>query len=178
MDNSQRITTASRRLKKVCSGLIIFLPLINAVFWVFFNPLRAIGFPVSLPIPVNYDLPGLTRFLAFLVELIPLSAVVYGLLKLRALFMLYQNGMIFTAKNVSCFRSLGRTLIAWMICDVIRNALLSVVLTMNNPPGQKIFTVGLNSADFTGIFVGIVIIIIAWVMDEARKIQEDQELIL
>jgi hypothetical protein len=178
MDNSQRITIAGKRLKNVCSGLIIILPLTCALFWIFFNQINQKGIPVPLPVLVTHDLPILTRSLAFLAELIPLCTILYGLFRLRALFILYQNGMIFTAKNVSCFRSLGRTLIAWMICDVIRNSLLSMILTMNNPPGKRSITVGLNSADFTGIFVGIVIITIAWVMDEARKIQEDQELIL
>jgi hypothetical protein len=174
MDNSQRITIASRKLKKVCSGLIVLLPLVCILFWTFFNQINSGGFPMSLPVLVNHDLPALTRFLSFLSELIPLSAVIYGLLKLRALFMLYQNGKIFTEENVTCFRSLGRSLIAWMICDVIRNSLLSMILTMDNPAGQKILLVGLNPADFTGIFVGIVILIITWVMDEARKIQEEQ----
>lgn len=111
-------------------------------------------------------------------EMIPMAAMIYGLLKLRELFGLYEKGLIFTEKNVTCFRSLGRTLIIWVICDVVKNSLISIVLTLPNPPGHRMITVGLYSADFTAIFVGIVILIIAWVMDEARKIQEDQALII
>jgi hypothetical protein len=61
---------------------------------------------------------------------------------------------------------------------VVKNSLLSVVLTLPNPPGHRVVTLGLYSADFTAIFVGIVILFIAWVMDEARKLQEDQALII
>ena len=39
-------------------------------------------------------------------------------------------------------------------------------------------TVGLDSSDFGGIFVGVMILTITWVMDEARKIKEDQELFI
>ena len=53
-----------------------------------------------------------------------------------------------------------------------------MILTLNNPPGKRVVAVGLYSADFSGIFVGIVILVITWVMDEARKIKEDQELFI
>lgn len=183
MKNTHRITVASRRLRHTCTGLIFFLPLASVLFWTFFNQLYD---PVStlptsmfpLPVRVSQDLPVTIRLLAIATEMIPMAAMIYGLLKLRELFGLYENGLIFTARNVACFRSLGRTLIAWVLCDVVKNSLLSVVLTLPNPPGQRVITLGLYSADFTAIFVGFVILIIAWVMDEARIIEEDQALII
>ena len=178
MENSQRITTVSRNLRRTCTGLIYGLPIACALVWTFFNRLYTLVPMIPLPVHVNPDLTALTRFLAFLVDLIPLGAVIYGLQKLRSLFGLYENRMIFTEQNVDCFRSLGRALILWVIGDVVRNSLLSVVLTINNPPGQRVITFGLYSADFTAIFVGIVILVISWVMDEGRKIQEDQALIV
>jgi len=60
----------------------------------------------------------------------------------------------------------------------VRTSLLSVILTMGKPPGQRLLVVGLDSGDFTGVFVGVVVLIISWVMDEGRKIEEDQALII
>jgi hypothetical protein len=133
---------------------------------------------MPLPVHVNHALPGLTRLLAFLADLIPLSAIIYGLQKLRALFRLYENRMIFTEQNVDCFRSLGRALLVWVVCHVVRTSLLSVILTIDNPPGQRILALMFDSGDFAGVFVGLVVLIISWVMDEGRKIQEDQALIV
>ena len=178
MGNSQRITIASRRLRKICTGLIFFMPVMCAFFWIFFNQLYDLTPMISLPVRVTQDLSGWTRFFAFLCDLMPLAAMIYGLRRLRDLFGYYENGLVFTEQNVDCFRSLGRGLIAWVICNVGRNMLLSIVLTLSNPPGQRLIAIGLYSADFVGIFVGIIILIIAWVMDEARKIQEDQALII
>ena len=110
--------------------------------------------------------------------MIPMVVIIFGLRKLESLFSLYEQGLIFTESNVKCFRSLGRGLIVWVGCDVVRNSLLSIVLTLDNPPGHRVVTVGLGSADFTAVFVGIVVLIISWVMDEGRKIQEDQALIV
>ena len=178
MENSQRITTVSRNLRRLCTGLIYGLPVVCALFWIFFNRLYRLTPMIPLPVHVNPDLPALTRFGAFLVDLIPLAAVIFGLQKLRTLFRLYETRLIFTEQNVDCFRSLGKALILWVIANVVRNTLLSVVLTIHNPPGQRVITFGLYSTDFTGIFVGIIILVISWVMDEGRKIQEEQALIV
>ncbi len=176
--NTQRIMAVSRKLRLTCKWLIICLPVIYGIFWTFFNQLYGMGPLVPLPVRVDHDLPRLTRFLAFLVDMIPMVAIIYGLRKLEGLFLLYENSLIFTEQHVRCFRSLGRTLIVWVGCDVVRNSLLSIVLTLANPPGHRVVTVGLGSADFAAVFVGIVVLIISWVMDEGRKIQEDQALIV
>jgi hypothetical protein len=178
MENTQRIIAVSRQLRLTCKGLIICLPVIYGVFWTLFNQLYNMGPLIPLPVRVDHDLPGLTRFLAFMVDMIPMGVIIYGLQKLEGLFLLYENGLIFTEQHVRCFRSLGRALIVWVGCDVVRNSLLSMVLTLDNPPGQRVITVGLGSADFAAVFVGIVVLIISWVMDEGRKIQEDQALIV
>jgi len=118
------------------------------------------------------------RYPALLIEMISLSVIVYGLVKLRELFRLYENGMIFTEKNVACFRSMGWTLIVWTICDVIKNTLLSKFLPNDPPFPAHYMPIPLHLADVACIFVGIIVIIIAWVMDDARKIHEDQSLFI
>lgn len=176
--NTERIMALSRKISLVCKWLIFCLPVVYGLFWTFFNQLYGMGPLPPLPVRVDHDLPVLTRVLAFLVDMIPMGVILYGLRKLEGLFRLYEKGMIFTEQNVQYFRSLGRALIVWVGCDVVRNSLLSIVLTLDNPPGHRVVTVGLGSADFAAVFVGIVVLIISWVMDEGRKIQEDQALIV
>jgi hypothetical protein len=179
MENTERITKVSRRFRLICIGLIFILPLLGALFWIFFNQLYAMAGPmIPLPVRLYHDLTAKTRFFAFLVDLLPLGVTLYGLTRLRNLFRLYEEGSIFTEATVNCFRSLGRTLIAWVACDVISNTLLSIVLTIGNSPGRRMITVGLNSGECTGLFVGAVVLIISWVMDEARKMQDEQALII
>ena len=133
---------------------------------------------ISLPVCIDNQISGLCRLLGFLVEMIPMSAAIYGLLKLRHLFQLYEKGLIFTDQNVDCLRSLGYTLLVWVACDVVRHSLLSIVLTLGNPPGQRMVVADFNSGDFSGLLVGIAVLVISWVMDEGRKLQEDQALII
>jgi hypothetical protein len=178
MENTQRITSVSRTLRLTCIGLMYCLPVLCAVFWALFNRIYAMVPMISLPVRLDHDLPAVTRLLAFMSELLPLAALIYALLKLENLFSLYEKGHIFTEQNVRCFRSLGRTLIVWVACDIVSRTLLGIVLTLNNPPGKRLLVIGLDGGDFTGIFVGVVVLIVSWVMDEARKMQDDQALII
>jgi hypothetical protein len=178
MENLQRISQISRKLRLICTGLIFVLPVICGLFWIFFNRLYPVLAMLSLPVPVDHDLPRLSRFFGFLADLIPLGVMIYGLRRLRELFSLYERGLIFTADNVQCYRSLGRILFVWVACNVLNHTLLGLVLTIDNPPGHRLLVLALNSGDFTGMFVGAVVLTVSWIMDEARKIQEEQALII
>jgi hypothetical protein len=75
------------------------------------------------------------------------------------LFRLYGHGILFSAKNVNCIRFLGW----WLIIDwIIDYQMQGLLMDM--------------SLSTTPAIVGLMIIFVAWIMDEGRKIQEEQEL--
>ncbi|HEY1719537.1 MAG TPA: DUF2975 domain-containing protein [Verrucomicrobiae bacterium] len=112
--------------------------------------------------------------------------------KLAQLFRLYERGQIFAAETIRSIKKLG------LICVV--GAIFKSAIHFfpkpqfpspqtSLPPGVTIttttfhtFQIGFFSFDFgTGvdfglILTGIGIVLIAWIMDEGRKIQEEQEL--
>jgi hypothetical protein len=78
---------------------------------------------------------------------------------LYALFGLYRKGILFGAKNVHYIRFLGYWLmIDWLIDYQMQGALHDMNLSV------------------TPVFAGLMIILVAWIMDEGRKIREEQEL--
>ena len=78
---------------------------------------------------------------------------------LLRLFWLYRKGILFSAINVSCIRFLGYTLIIDWFVDYQMQGLLHDMDLSTTP-----------------VFVGFLVIFVAWIMDEGRKIQEEQEL--
>jgi hypothetical protein len=78
---------------------------------------------------------------------------------LLRLFWLYWRGILFSAKNVNCIRLLGY----WLVVDWFINYQMQGMLR----------DMDLSS---TPVLVGFLIIFVAWIMDEGRKIQEEQEL--
>lgn len=81
---------------------------------------------------------------------------------LNNLFRLYERSIFFSAKNVNYIRFLG----CYLMIDW-----LAGYLTQSSPHERGAVTV-----TFTELFIGFLVIFIAWVMDEGRKIQEEQEL--
>ena len=92
------------------------------------------------------------------------------------LFMYYARGDLFSPKIVSCIRQIG-----WV--GIIKGILsgISMFVLMHSSPAPP--SVGLIMAApmslltmLLGIAPGIALICVAWIMDEGRKIQEEQEL--
>ena len=125
-----------------------------------------------------------------------LEITVWGLLmlfwfwKLAQLFRLYERGKIFAAETIRCIKVLGMIcLIGWVVSASARFLPQPEVIPQNPPVRVKsvivsklTFKLGFFTFDFgTGIdfgllFVGSSVVLAAWIMDEGRKIQEEQEL--
>jgi hypothetical protein len=176
MDTKKRVQTLSRNLRIVFTAVFIFIPIIQTVFWIFFNQLPVGVIPNNLPVAVGQNLPLSTRLMAlaisFIVSGVSMACVYY----LIRLFRNYEKAAIFTEGSVKCLNSLGRLLIWLFAAGIIEQPLMSMALTMHNPPGHHILRVGLSSDNIIVLLIGIVVVLIAWVMEEGRKLQEEQRL--
>jgi len=123
----------------------------------------------------------LTPFMALLQDAAPAAADNTGMVKIIAgvlalvlvksgldfaaaavmflLFGLYRRGILFSARNVLYIRFQGYYLI---FCSIVDYQLGGVLHEM--------------SFNTTSVVPGMLIIFVAWIMDEGRKIQEEQEL--
>jgi len=108
---------------------------------------------------------------------------------LSKLFQFFERGLIFAAGTTRCIKTLGLLcVIGWLLKSAwhILEQLFPPTPPQPLPPGVIVKAVtdyGFDFFSFTiaGInlgllLAGIVIVIIAWIMDEGRKIQEEQEL--
>jgi len=91
-----------------------------------------------------------------------------GVISFYRLLCLYEKGVIFSGANVSEMKKLGSYLAGYGILAVAANVIYA---------GGIIFPwVLLEGIASPWIVVGGAIYIVAWIMDEGRKIQEEQEL--
>lgn len=88
-----------------------------------------------------------------------LALMACGLIALNRLFKLFERGIFFTVNNVRYLKTLGLVTAG---CGLLQTA-----QEMLSP--QK--NINLNL-----LIVGGLVLLIAWIMDEGRKIQEEQEL--
>ena len=178
MDNRPRIQKVSEKFYLFFTILIVLMPLYNILFWMFINYLPETLITVNTtPVPLaNYELPLTIRFIGLLASFLPLSARIYGIVNLRRIFALYRKNIIFSYAHVECFRKSGVALILWMVAGMVYKSISGVLLTLGNPPGQRVLKVEFSSADFTALVIGLLILVISWVMEEARKLEEEQAL--
>lgn len=173
MTKSERVRRVSHLMRLTCSLAIFAIPLGLAGLWATFDlwaashpELMHLG-PLQAPMPVPVLLAG------FLISMIPGSIALFALWRLRRLFGLYARGQIFTRSNVRCLRDFALAVILSAAIKPVTGALLSVVLTLPNPPGQRQLAIQFGSSEITTLFVGCVFLTIAWVMDAGREMAED-----
>lgn len=176
MDNMAKIRRVSRRFKRLCTALLWLIPLSLAAYWLFFNQLPEEVVRESFAASVSRTQPPYIRCLAFLAGMIPAGALMYAVSGLRRLFGLYMQGRIFTGDNVRCFRRIGYALIWWAGASFVHIPLSSVIMSLENGPGKRMLTVALSSDQAINLLLGGVVLLVSWVMDEGRKLEEDRAL--
>jgi Protein of unknown function (DUF2975) len=161
-----KVETRMKRIKEV-SRIFRFLAVFSFFGGIYFALSFCFGWPVlfqgRVGIAASYghvyhkftEMPATIQFfwLAKTVLALACNAVLY------LLFRLYEQGILFSVPNIRYIRFLGYGLaINWAFDYAIQSALKEMNLSM------------------TPLFVGFLVIFVAWIMDEGRKIQEEQEL--
>lgn len=178
MENRSKLTIISYRLYLLFKFFLILIPAGTLAFWIFYNQLPqtliSVSFGGNIPNPSSLD--GFQRFLGFLASALPLAAQVFAILVIMRLLKLYREGSIFSAAHVLLFKRLGQTLVFYGVAGILQATGLSLVMTMNNPPGQRLVSIGAGSDDIALFVVAAVVLMLSWVMDEGRKQAEEQAL--
>jgi hypothetical protein len=166
---------------------LIFLQGVNS-FPMFrrFQELFDVFAAISVKVPIYVSIAGVLDDLIVRPTMAILLAV--WCWKLINLFRYYEHGLIFDGKTIHCLKILGiLCALGWTLNGVSHFCSILEYQQLRPPPNlphspitivHDINFYGLRffSFDFSLLFAGIVIVLIAWIMDEGRKIQEEQEL--
>lgn len=173
MRDLARVQHVSRIMRLLCTVAIVALPVGLALMWLYFDTVRD-GWPAVNVVPnLPPRLPIAERAAGFAITMIPAGMVVYGLLRLRALFGLYARGEVFHPAAARCLRGFAWALVLVGASNPLTGALLSVALTLGNPPGERTLSISLGSDDLGTVFLGGLLLVIAWIMGEAGRIAEE-----
>ncbi|MFH1653229.1 MAG: DUF2975 domain-containing protein [Pseudomonadota bacterium] len=180
-----KIQKRSLFFKRLFIAAMVFIPLKNLFLWIVYKTpfgdmiLQYVPPPtILMGIPILAPLTPLTRMLAFLVDMIPSGINMIMLYFLVKLFDLYFQGLIFTSENVRRVRQIGITLLIGQVLFPVYDGLMSLVLTMNNPVGERLLRITISHVEIVLFVIAFVIILVSWIMDEARKLNEEQALIV
>ena len=177
MTNTHKIQRVSVLMSTICLILVWVLPLLLLLIWVYFErlnvPLEYLGNALR---PETIALPY--RILGFTISMVPVALLMWGLLHLRALFGLFRKAVFFSEANARLLHKFAMMLFFSTLASPIARALVSVALTINNPPGQRAVVVNIETGDLNSLFVATVFLAVAWVMREAHALaQENAEFV-
>ncbi|MEZ8786445.1 DUF2975 domain-containing protein [Vibrio splendidus] len=177
MSNIQK---QSRRVRMLLQSLFVLTPIMVCYFWLtvetpydfisstgIFYLTYDIGNYTMLPLTMT------TRIVAAFTSLLMSSILMYALMVLIRLFRNYERGEIFSLENAMSYQKLGYSLFYWVLGSVIYGSLMSVILSFNNPPGERIFEISFVGMDFLTLILGIIILIISWVMKEGYILADE-----
>ena len=164
-----RIKTVSRIFRVITSILVVIWALLAALF-VLGSVKYALGgggqpvpgtmqFHISFSPHQTYTVPFHISLPVFLLGAVQLFLSGFGLILLNRLFRLYERGYFFKTENIRCIKFLGLIIVGIWLTKTI----LELMARQNNIEGS-------------GLVYGGLVVFIAWIMDEGRKISEEQEL--
>jgi hypothetical protein len=184
----KNIQFLSKALLLIFKFMLVLMPVSLIAFWVNApegSIAKWLGVSWSKILTVNYTGQGITilhqlslttKILGLLISLIPFTLHIFILWMLIKLFTAYSRKNIFSLQNVRYIRNIGILLLVGELVSPIHQALLSAALTWNNPPGHREITISFVSSDLGVILCSIMIILVAWIMAEAYKHQENNKL--
>lgn len=181
-----RIQKLSRSMVYLLSGLIILVPLCTLLMWFFnqWSPWPAI-FSKSMTVDTpdgminlwSLNLTSTQRFVGICGSFTGLLPLLLGLIVLKKLFQNYYGGHIFTLENADRYKKLGILFFLHaLIAQPLQGLLMVLAATLSNPPGHRFITIGFGTPNLEAIFCGVLVIVISWVMAEAQKLQDEQQL--
>jgi len=164
-----RIKTVSRLFRVIVGVLVVIWVLLAALF-VVASVKYALGgggppvpgamqFHITFSPHQIYTVPFHISLPVFLLGVVQLFLGGFGLILLNRLFTLYERGDFFKTENIRCIKFLGLVVVGIWLTQTI----LELMARQYNIEGS-------------GLVYGGLVVFVAWIMDEGRKIQEEQEL--
>jgi Protein of unknown function (DUF2975) len=151
-----------------------------ALIWIWLSPTAVETLVVPRlglgAMPVTLD--GWNRILGFAVCMLPMAVIVWMLYQAYELFDGYRLGRVFTEEAPVRLRRIGLSLLALALLRPVTTTLLGVVLTLSNPPGQRLLAIGIGIDDYMIAAIGGLLLVIGHVMVEAKRLADDNRQIV
>ncbi|HEX7866960.1 MAG TPA: DUF2975 domain-containing protein [Variovorax sp.] len=130
------------------------------------------GFGSFLGLP-NLPADEAGRWRTALVSLLPVGGGLYALRHLWQLFDEYGRGRVFGAAAQGALVRFAWAVLLLALLLPLARGLMTVALSIGNPPGQRFLSISIAWFDCLHILFGAVLVAIVRVMVEARRLADD-----
>ncbi|EON14877.1 hypothetical protein PCO31110_02724 [Pandoraea communis] len=118
-------------------------------------------------------LDALSRVGGFAISMVPLAALVFGLLAARQCFRLFANDQALTAAAVRSLRTFAVAMAVSAALQPLAGAALSVLLSALSPERTWSLAVNVGSDTLLQLLFSGIVAVIAWVLVDATEIADE-----
>ena len=170
-----KIQILSKQFRYVFQIIFYLLPVLNAIYWVAITDsnINQLSFS-SMPFD-QVVLTPISRLLSCMLTAIPISLLMFIFYQLACIFKNYSHKIIFCLENAKRYKRVGIALFILAFANFLTDALLSIVLSYQSMPGERVISIGIGAAQIYPVIFGLAIYIISFIMEEAHRIEEDHK---
>lgn len=186
MMNTSPSTASIKWSLRLIDAILFFYLLFLVGYWLFtplnqialdWFPQSTIAFGDAQPVVIKGN-EGLVRMIGFCIGFIMALPIFFGLSQLRKMFQLYAQGQLFTLKHCDIVKNISWCFIVYGLLILLQHSLMSIGLTILNPAGERIMSLGFGSSSIFAILIGVVLLPLSHVMKVAYQMAEEQEFIV
>jgi hypothetical protein len=176
---AQRLGRLARVVRSLC--VLAAVVLVAWPLLLLFAPdsLMAVGAGQAPGVDMRHLLQGeftlAARIRVALASLLPCGLGLALLWQLWTLFGEYQRGAVFSLRALTCLRRFASLLVLLALSSPLTQALVSVAISLDNPPGRRQLVISLSSNDYALVLGALVFVAIARVMTEAARVAQENE---
>ena len=174
-DHLQRIRRISRRMATACLGLIGVLPLALIYYWATTGASELAVQGNLQGTAVQANLQAWQRWAAGAVSAVPLAMLLMGVWQARCCFAQFAQGRVFTLEATAYLRRFSGWVAAAALAAIVAGAVVSVLLTLHNPPGMRQLSVGISSNHVFTLFFAGLIWLMADIIGQGQTLAEENE---
>ena len=113
--------------------------------------------------------------LIFLIDQATTAVGLYALVMVRRLFAGYRRGEVFARAAAARLGRIGWAVLALAPVSTAAQTLAVLTATWANPPGERQFVIDIADSDVYAVVIGLALVAVARVMEEAARIAEENE---
>lgn len=157
-----------------CLATCTALPLAMGAYWLT-TPSPALFGAAGLPGVPPLELATAVRTMGFLIAMVPLGALIFGLLNARRCFRDFAAGRLYGLSTVRRLRAFALGVAASALLKPVAGAALSLLLSWHRGPGEKSLVLTVGSDTLIALLFAGTVAIMAWVMGEAMALSEENQ---
>lgn len=171
--NLRRVRRISAVMVWASRALMVAMPLALVGYWGWAGPqsLAAQGnVPPSL---LMAPLATWQRVASALVMAVPLVLLLWGVMQAQRCFVLFARGEVFSSRTTALLRRFSGWVATAALAAILASAVISVVLTITNPPGLRQVAVGIGSNHVFTLFFAATVWLMAAVIGQGQALAEE-----